>query len=162
MAGVTISSAEFQRFQAWIHQAAGITLAEHKHALVMGRLASRLRHFQLTNYGDYFRLLTGGSHPGETRIAVDLLSTHETHFFREPKHFDFLSRKILSVTSAGRQVRVWSAAGSTGEEAYSIAMTLAATLADSPVGGPCFGYQRAGVGARQERALCHGARHKYS
>ena len=89
VAGATISGVEFQRFQAWIRQAAGITLAEHKHALVMGRLASRLRHYQFTNYGDYFRLLTGGSHPGEARIAVDLLSTHETHFFREPKHFDF-------------------------------------------------------------------------
>ncbi len=132
VAGTTISNAEFKRFQTWIHQTAGITLSEHKHALVMGRLASRLRHYQLTSYDDYFHLLTGGSNPGEARIAVDLLSTHETHFFREPKHFDFLGRQILSAPRTGQALRVWSAAASTGEEPYSIAMTLAAALGDRP------------------------------
>ena len=103
---VAISKAEFKCFQTWIHHHTGISLAEHKHALVMGRLASRLRHHQLTSYGDYFRLLTGGSHPGEARIAVDLLSTHETHFFREPKHFDFLGQRVLTSPQAGRPLRV--------------------------------------------------------
>jgi chemotaxis protein methyltransferase CheR len=124
----SISREEFRQFQAWIHEIAGINLAEHKQALVMGRLQSRLRHYQLGSYGDYFRLLTGGKHPGEQQIAIDLLTTNETYFFREPKHFDFLRQLVLPANRGNRTMRIWSAAGSTGEEAYSIAMVLASSM----------------------------------
>ena len=63
----------------------------------------------------------------ERQIMVDLLTTNETYFFREPKHFDFL-RDIASRHRPGLPFRVWSAASSTGEEAYSIAMILAETI----------------------------------
>ena len=98
----------------------------------MGRLAARLRHYQLRTYGEYFHLLHLGAHPAETQIAIDLLTTNETHFFREPKHFNFLREKILSGGNPRRELRVWSAATSSGEEAYSLAMTLSATLANAP------------------------------
>ena len=127
-----ISNAEFKQFKTWIYDVAGINLSEHKKALVMGRLASRMRHYQLEKYGDYFCLLTGGKQPVELQIAVDLLTTNETYFFREPKHFDFLRDHILPNHRPGRQMRVWCAASSTGEEPYSIAMTLAAALGDGP------------------------------
>ena len=126
----TISADEFRHIKSWIYDLAGINLSDHKHALVMGRLASRLRHHQLTSHSDYFRLLTNGKFPDEAQIAIDLLTTNETHFFREPKHFDFLRNRILAAHPTGRMLRVWCAASSSGEEPYSIAMTLAATLGE--------------------------------
>jgi len=126
-----ISVEEFRQFRDWIYAVAGISLAEHKHALVMGRLAQRLRHHGLGSYGDYFRVLADARFPAEAQIAIDLLTTNETHFFREPKHFDFL-RRIAAAHAAARPLRAWSAACSSGEEPYSIAMTLAVTLGEAP------------------------------
>jgi chemotaxis protein methyltransferase CheR len=127
-----ISDREFEAIRVWIRRAAGISLSEQKKALVAGRLASRLRHYGLDSYGRYFELLQDGTQPDELQIAVDLLTTNETHFFREPKHFDFLREKILSRVAPGRLFRVWSAASSSGEEPYSVAMTLAETLGEAP------------------------------
>jgi len=127
-----ISEREFQAIRAWIREAAGINLSEQKKALIVGRLAARLRHHGLESYGQYFDLLQSGTQPAEVQIAVDLLTTNETHFFREPKHFDFLREKILAGRQAGRAFRAWSAASSTGEEPYSIAMTLADSLGEAP------------------------------
>jgi chemotaxis protein methyltransferase CheR len=127
-----IGERDFQAIRAWIRGAAGISLSDQKKALVAGRLASRLRHYGLDSYGRYFELLQGGTRPDELQIAVDLLTTNETHFFREPKHFDFLRGKILPGHPAGRPFRVWSAASSSGEEPYSIAMTLAESLREAP------------------------------
>ena len=127
-----ISEREFHAIRAWIREAAGINLSEQKKALIVGRLAARLRHHGLESYGQYFNLLQSGAQPAELQVAVDLLTTNETHFFREPKHFDFLREKILPGHPAGRAFRVWSAASSTGEEPYSIAMTLADSLGEAP------------------------------
>ena len=131
-APVSISDSEFAAIRQWLHQAAGISLSEQKRALVMGRLAARLRHHGLARYGDYFDLLRGGTRPDELQTALDLLTTNETHFFREPKHFDFLRETIVAQHPGGRPFRVWSAASSSGEEPYSIAMTLAAALGEAP------------------------------
>jgi chemotaxis protein methyltransferase CheR len=127
-----IGERDFQAIRTWIRGAAGISLSDQKKALVAGRLASRLRHHGLDSYGRYFELLQGGAHPEELQIAVDLLTTNETHFFREPKHFDFLRDTVLRGHPAGRMFRVWSAASSSGEEPYSIAMTLADCLGEAP------------------------------
>ncbi len=129
---LSITDGEFQEIRAWIHRVAGINLSNQKKALVIGRLAARLRHYQLRTYGEYFRLLQIGAPASELQIAVDLLTTNETHFFREPKHFDFLREKISSGHAPRRELRVWSAAASSGEEPYSIAMTLSAALASAP------------------------------
>ena len=128
----TINEREFASIRTWLYDTTGINLSEQKKALVMGRLASRLRHHQLASYGDYFNLLKSGRHASELQIAIDLLTTNETHFFREPKHFDFLRERILPDHPARRAIRVWSAASSSGEEPYSIAMTLAAVLKEAP------------------------------
>lgn len=132
MSEIMLKDHEFKQFQDMIYRIAGITLAPSKKLLVSGRLAKRLRHYQLSSYGDYFKLLTSGSHPEEMQKAVDLLTTNETYFFREPKHFDFLREKILPAHPHGRPFRVWSAASSTGQEPYSIAMTLADGLNGKP------------------------------
>lgn len=129
---IEISEAEFYKFKAWIYKAAGINLSDHKKALVMGRLAPRMRHYRLEKYGDYFDLLTSAKNTTELQIAVDLLTTNETYFFREPKHFEFLRDEIFSNHNPGRQMRIWSAASSTGEEPYSLAMTLKESLGDAP------------------------------
>jgi chemotaxis protein methyltransferase CheR len=120
----SISDQEFAKFQRFIFDAAGITMSQAKKALVTGRLAKRLHHHQLDSYSDYFQLLSSGKAPGEVQAAVDLLTTNETYFFREPKHFELLRRLATEAKSRGQPMRVWSAASSSGEEVYSIAMVL--------------------------------------
>jgi chemotaxis protein methyltransferase CheR len=127
-----ITDREFHDIRSWIYQRAGIHLSDQKKALVSGRLASRLRHYHLAGYGEYFELLQGGAHPEEPQIAVDLLTTNETHFFREARHFDYLRDLILPQHPQRRPFRVWSAACSSGEEPYSIGMTLASAMGDKP------------------------------
>ena len=127
-----ISDTEFAQFQHFIFDAAGITLSTAKKALVMGRLSKRLSHHQLETFGEYFRLLKSGQQPQEIQMAVDLLTTNETYFFREPKHFDFLRKQALAARNRPQLFRVWSAASSSGEEAYSIAMVLTDCLESTP------------------------------
>ena len=124
LGALTISDREFAQFQTFIFEAAGITLSNTKKALVSGRLAKRLHHFQLDNYGDYFRLISSGKEPDEVQTAIDLLTTNETYFFREPQHFEFMKGEIAKDAQYSKPLRVWSAAASTGEEPYSIAMLL--------------------------------------
>ena len=129
---IGISDSEFGQFQRFIFDTAGITLTDAKKALVSSRLAKRLQACRLKNYGEYFRLLMSGESPLELQTAVDLLTTNETYFFREPKHFQFLKKQITCGALRGTPLRVWSAAGSTGEEAYSIAMLLEDCLPGQP------------------------------
>lgn len=123
MEQLLLKDSEFALFQKMIYETAGINMSDAKKALVSGRLAKRVKHFGLTSYGDYFQLL-GNSANGEFQMAVDLLTTNETFFFREPKHFDFLRDRVLPGWRTGTR-RVWSAASSSGEEAYTLAMVLA-------------------------------------
>ena len=92
--------------------------------MVASRLAKRLLHYDLQSYGQYYQLLNAGQHPHEFQLMVNILTTNETYFFREPKHFDFLQEQIIK-SWRGDNFRLWSAASSTGEESYSIAMLLA-------------------------------------
>ena len=131
MAVTAINDQEFSQFQKLIYQLAGISLSSAKKVLVSGRLAKRLIHYHLDSYGDYFNLLTTGHNAEELQVAVDLLTTNETYFFREPKHFDFLRTQILDKHKPGNPFRVWSAACSSVEEPYSIAMLLADHLGDA-------------------------------
>lgn len=130
MEAVPISDQEFSQFQRLIHQLAGISLSPAKKALVCGRLGKRLAQHHLHSYGEYFNLLTDRHHQDELQMAVDLLTTNETYFFREPKHFDFLRQQAVAAQKPGKPFRVWSAACSSGEEPYSIAMVLADLLGD--------------------------------
>ncbi len=129
---VALTEQEFRQFQAMIYRIAGISLSDSKLSLVGGRLARRIQHYRLGSYSEYFQLLTSTKMPAEMQVAIDLLTTNETYFFREPKHFDFLRDTILPPLKAARSVRVWSGASSSGEEIYSIAMVLAAALGGQP------------------------------
>lgn len=102
---------------------AGVTLPPGKQSLVAGRLMKRLRHYGLNNFNDYLLLIDGRGNESERQQTIDLLTTHETYFFREDAHFNFL-REQVSTSFAKKPLRIWSAACSTGQEPYSISMIL--------------------------------------
>ena len=128
-----LTEREFARFQRLIHAEGGIFLAEGKRALLVARLSRRVRQLGLESFGAYCALTEAD--PAELVRMLDLVSTNETHFFREPRQFDLLERLCdgwIGEADAGqrpRHVRVWSAACSTGEEPYSIGMVLHERLA---------------------------------
>jgi chemotaxis protein methyltransferase CheR len=128
----TLTDTEFTRFQRFIYDAAGITLTPAKKALVCGRLSKRVAAHELESFGEYFELLSDGRHAAEVQTAVDLLTTNETYFFREPRHFEMLRELAAGHGGRGPAFRVWSAASSSGEECYSIAMVLADVLGQAP------------------------------
>lgn len=131
-APAALSDREFGQFRQLIHEIAGIHLSEAKKPLVAGRLNKRLRAFGLATYGEYFKRV--GKDSVELQTCVDLLTTNETYFFREPKHFDFL-RELLKkpgFVPGGRPLRIWSGACSSGEEPYTLALLLAEALGERP------------------------------
>lgn len=115
-----LSSEDFRALRRIMQSASGIELPDEKRYLIIHRLGKRLRAHGFPNFGDYLTLVRRD--PLERQTLVDLLTTNETWFFREPGHFDWLGRFCREHR---RSIRVWSAACSTGEEGFSIAMTLA-------------------------------------
>jgi chemotaxis protein methyltransferase CheR len=131
-AAIVLQEKEFAQIRDMIYRIAGINMSPAKKPLVTSRLAKRLRHYGLESYGEYFRMISADNGKTELQTAVDLLTTNETHFFREPKHFEFLRQRILPERKPGKPLRIWSAACSSGEEPYSIAMLLDETLGTAP------------------------------
>lgn len=121
-----LSDHEFKGFQQLIFKEAGITMSDAKKPLISGRLAKRLAQHGLDTYGDYYKIVIQDSK--ERQMAVDLLTTNETFFFREPKHFEFLANTIVPELGRQANLRLWCGASSTGEEPYTLAMTLAKAL----------------------------------
>ncbi len=127
-----LNDQEFAQFCGLIYRIAGISMSAAKKPLISSRLAKRVKFHQLASYGDYYRMITSATGLDELQIAVDSLTTNETHFFREPKHFDFLRQRVIPSRQAGRGLRVWSAACSSGEEPYSIAMLFDELMGSEP------------------------------
>lgn len=96
--------------------------------MVASRLAKRLNYYDLASYGDYFRLVKSSEYPAEFQTLVNILTTNETYFFREPKHFEYFCDEVLKSWRNNEHFRVWSAACSSGEEPYSLAMVMAENL----------------------------------
>jgi chemotaxis protein methyltransferase CheR len=126
-----MSDAEFAKLRELIQRETGIHLVAEKKHLLMGRLSRRMRELGLTSFTAYYRRVIGPDDAAERQRMVDLISTNETRFFREPPHFTFLEQRIIpewlkqaETRKRPRRVRVWSAACATGEEPYSLAMTL--------------------------------------
>jgi len=119
-----LTEEEFNLFRQLLSQETGIELDAKKRPFVAGRLASRLALLNIPSYRDYYRLIAQPDNDVERLQALDLLTTHETWFFREGKHFEKLRAKAMT-HRADRPFRVWSAACASGEEAYSIGMVLA-------------------------------------
>jgi len=122
---------EFKRLTQLVENSAGITLNDSKYALVIRRLSSRIRELGLESIGEYVELVCADDSQSELVVLLDLIATNETHFFREPQHFAYLENTVFprwrEEAAAGqreRTVRAWSAACSTGQEPYSLAMQL--------------------------------------
>ena len=131
MALDTISTADFERFRRLLYQQSGIHLADNKQPLLIGRLGRRLRELEIDSFGEYFDMVSRPGGEVERQRMIDLLTTNETHFFREPQHFVFLREQVLPHHPAGTPFRAWSAASSTGEEAYTLAFELAEKFGDA-------------------------------
>ena len=121
------SAGDFQAIRTLIYQRAGIVLAEHKKDMVYSRVGRLVRARGLTRFADYLAGLKASGEGDEWQAFVNALTTNLTSFFRESHHFPILADHVR-----GRRdpVRVWSAAASTGEEPYSIVMTLLETLGE--------------------------------
>ena len=122
--GPTLTDKEFAQFQSLIYQQVGISLDTPKKTLLVSRLGKRLRELELTSYQAYYDCISGEGGEEELTQLLDLISTNKTDFFREPIHFDFLREQVIPEVQDTRKLRVWSSASSSGEEPYTIAMTL--------------------------------------
>jgi chemotaxis protein methyltransferase CheR len=114
---------QFQEISRIIYQQCGISLKSGKEALVRARLMKRLRALQIRSVKEYMDLIS--SEKGRTEIGtlIDVMTTNKTSFFRESAHFDYLADEILPRIDQ-RRLRFWSAACSSGEEPYTLAMVL--------------------------------------
>ena len=120
----TLTDTEYSQFQAFIYEQVGITFSGDKKTLLVSRLGKRLHALELSSYQEYLDYVRGDAGQEELTNLLDLISTNKTDFFREPVHFDFLRDTVLPTLTEIRQVRIWSSASSSGEEPYTIAMTL--------------------------------------
>ena len=133
-----LSAGEFERFRRLIHDATGITLGDSKRTLLVARLGKRLRHLRLESFADYWDYLAHRDPEGRERVElVNSITTNKTDFFRERHHFDFVrdvvvpEARVRAAGAAGATtLALWSSACSTGEEPYSLAMTMRDALGD--------------------------------
>ncbi len=123
MTTLSFSDREFKRISDIMYQAAGLAFNDSKKSLIQSRLAPRIQRLGLSGFVDYIALLEDESQAAEFQMAVDLLTTNETYFFREPKHYELLELELANRKSR-HPLAIWSAAASFGDEAYSTAMLL--------------------------------------
>ncbi|MCA9433907.1 MAG: methyltransferase domain-containing protein, partial [Candidatus Omnitrophica bacterium] len=121
-----MEQATFDEFRRIVHQSGGISLRENKKALVESRVSKRMRALGYENAEQYLKFLKNGGNSEEMVFFLDCMTTNLTYFFREPQHFDYLRVLFRDWIQEGRdRIRLWSAACSTGEEPYSMAMVTA-------------------------------------
>ena len=124
MATMEISDSEFERIGQIMYESIGLSFNASKKSLIQSRLVPRIMKLGLNGFADYIALLDDVAEASEFQMAVDLLTTNETYFFREPKHYDLLEAELAARRSKA-PIAIWSAASSFGDEAYSTAMLLA-------------------------------------
>lgn len=128
------SQADFDSLRALVRTQSGIMLGDAKRELVYGRVSRRLRALGLTDFSDYRRILAGRAGQAEMIEFLNAVTTNLTSFFREAHHFEFLRaahlRDLAIDAKHERRIRIWCAAASTGEEPYSIAMSVAESIPD--------------------------------
>src|SRR5690606_2934 len=126
---------DFLSIARMLHDDAGIALSESKASLVYSRLAKRLRALGLESFRDYCKFVAGSDGLSERQNMLAALTTNVTRYFREPHHFEHLKTKVLpelaSRARARGRVRIWSAGCSTGQEPYSIALTVLEVLPEA-------------------------------
>ncbi len=119
---------DFKRIAALLYDLAGISLPDSKATLVYSRLAKRLRNLGMRSFTEYCAFVASDQGHAESQEMLRALTTNVTRFFREPHHFDDLRANVLEPIAdqvrAGRRLRLWSAASSSGQEPYSMAFTV--------------------------------------
>jgi len=133
----TLSAGAYQTLANLVFQHSRIQLGVDKQTMLANRLRKRLRALGLACYDEYCAVLRSDRGPEEVEHLVDLISTNHTKFFREPEHFTFLTNRILPelsprLAAAGTRLRIWSAAASSGEEPYTLAIVLAEFFREHP------------------------------
>lgn len=122
---------EFEIFRNLVHEHTGIWLRDGKRTMLAARLAKPIRRLGLPGFEAYYAFLNKCPHDGADFVEfINCVTTNKTSFFREKHHFDFLRKTVVPELQAAakggaqKKVKVWSGASSTGEEVYSIAITL--------------------------------------
>ena len=113
----------YRQITALMYDSIGLSFNDSKKSLVSSRLAPRIQRLGIDGFEDYLALIAGQTDAGEFQMAIDLLTTNETYFFREPAHYDLLEQELTRTKP--RTLAVWSAASSFGDEAFTTAMLLA-------------------------------------
>jgi chemotaxis protein methyltransferase CheR len=137
MTHTELTDPEYQKFCQLIYRVAGIRIAENKRVMVSNRVRRRLRATGIDTFAEYYAFITSPAGNGEMPLFLDAITTNETYFFRDPQHYEWLGDTFLpeiaaqaGMRSRPKSLRIWSAACSTGEEPYSIALKI---LAKRPV-----------------------------
>jgi chemotaxis protein methyltransferase CheR len=129
-----LKDSEFQKFSKFVYDACGINLHEGKKELVKARIGKIIRQRNFRSFRAYYDYVVHDKSGNELPLLLDAVSTNLTYFFRESQHFDFLRKKALpeivkrKLSSRNNTIRFWSAGCSSGEEAYSVAMTVSEIL----------------------------------
>jgi len=129
---ISLSDEEFEKLRDLVYKISGISLANTKKELVISRFSKRVKALKLNSFSDYYELLVSPGGFSEVQNFINSITTNKTDFFRESHHFDFIvSTFIPQIVAAGKPVvRIWSAACSTGEEPYTIAMVMSKYLCE--------------------------------
>lgn len=124
-----LDSRTFKRFAQLIYDIAGIKLGDNKEALVSARVGKRMRSLNINRFGDYYDFVANDETGEELVELLNAISTNVTSFYRERHHFDFMEKRLREFEARGQtSYRVWCAAASTGEEPYTLAMTLLSSV----------------------------------
>lgn len=126
-----MEDAEFEKYRKLIYDTVGINLGLAKKQLLMTRLAKRMNELQLRSYDAYREHILRDASGQEMVLLLNAVSTNKTDFFRENNHFEFLNQHVYPQLKQQPSIRIWSAACSSGEEPYTIAMTLVEALGGS-------------------------------
>lgn len=126
MVSYDISKQEFELIAKFVYDQVGIHLSEQKINLVKGRLSKRLRHFGFSTFTEYYEYLVNDESGEELLMLTNEISTNVTSFFREPSQWEYLEKELKNFenNSKNKKIRIWSAACSSGQEPYTIAMFL--------------------------------------
>jgi chemotaxis protein methyltransferase CheR len=125
-AGPALSDREMTRIVQFVYEKSGITLHDGKRALVVARLQKRLKALDLGSYSEYLQYVERDRSGEEIVALLDAIATNHTYFFREEQHFGILANRVVpEIRATHRPLDLWCAASSTGEEPYTLAMTLA-------------------------------------
>jgi chemotaxis protein methyltransferase CheR len=127
-----LSDQTYHRITDLMYRSVGLSFNDSKKALVSSRLSQRMQRLGIGSFEAYLALISSSNDEGEFQVAIDLLTTNETYFFREPRHFALLEQELAQ--RQPKSLQVWSAASSFGDEAYSIAMLLADMQTQGRVG----------------------------